>query len=336
MSSQFAHIESFSLKKNPKSKKTDVAGVVGEVTRQPGFCDHVDEVQKPDLLFGMDPQALKTKIISRFDELLKESKGSGVAGPRKDRLVLAAGFFSYPDIECDENFLSWQADCVNYLKSEYGDKLKSVVAHYDEGNPHLHFLLCDLKTLRVDGGLDPAKTAQHEHRQLKKPNTLSQKDALKAFQDRFHDAVGSKYGHERKLGSRERLRGSPKAVRAILAEMKEIEAEKARLEAQKILNNEKAEKLRDLGTRLKAKTILENERSAETLILGKRYSGGLDALDQQFQKWDLIEKEAQKAGDLAKAEQAKNIMLQMRKDVMASPHLVAGLQNRTPKPAWFR
>jgi hypothetical protein len=315
MTSQFAHIESFSIKKNPKAKKTDVAGVCGEVTRAPGFCDHVDEVQKPDLLFGMDPMALKNKINSRFEELNQESKNSGGRALRKDQLVLTAGVFSYPGTECDEKFFEWQTDCVNYLKSEYGQNLKSVVAHYDEGHPHLHFLLCDFKKLRVDGGLDPAKTAQHEHRQLKKTDTLSQKDALKAFQDRFYDQVGAKYGHERKLGSRERLRGSPKAVRAILAEMKEIEDQKLQLK-------EKAQLLR--------------EKASSVLLLEKRFSGGLDAIDQEFQKWSLREKEAQKAGDLAKAEQAKNMMIQMRKDVMASPHLVAGFQNRTPKPAWFR
>lgn len=329
MSSQFAHIESFSLKKNAKSKKTDVAGVCGEVTRSPGFCDHVDEVQKPDLLFGMDPLELHKKINKRFAELREESKGSGVAGPRKDRLVLTAGVFSYPGTECDEDFFEWQADCLNYLKREYGQNLKSVVAHYDEGHPHLHFLLCDLKNLRVDGGLDPAKTAQHEFRQLKKPGTLTQKDALRAFQDRFFKEVGAKYGHARKIGSRERLRGSPKAVRAILAEMKAIEAQKAIIKAE-------SEKVEAQKTQLTEKAKFLREKASSVLLLEKRFSGGLDAIDQEFKKWSLREKEAQKAGDLAKAEQAQKMLIQMRKDVMASPHLVAGFNNRTPKPAWFR
>ena len=328
MQSQFAHIESFSIKKNPKSKKTDVAGVCGEVTRAPGFCDHVDEVEKADLIFGMSPLDLKNKINVRFEELREESKGSGVAGPRKDRLVLTAGVFSYPGDETDETFYEWQADCVDYLKKEYGDNLKSVVAHYDESHPHLHFLLCDLKNLRVDGGLDPAKTAQHEFRQLKKTNTLSQKDALKAFQDNFFNAVGGKYGHQRKIGSRDRLRGSPKAVRAILAEMRLLEQEKQaqkleieKIQRQKIELNEKAQYLR--------------ERARSVVLLEKRFSGGLDALDREFEKWSLREKEAQKMGDLVKAEQAKKMIIQMRADVIASPDLMAGYKNRTPKPAWF-
>jgi hypothetical protein len=329
MESQFAHVESYSIKKNPKSKKTDVAGVCGEMARQPGYCDHVDAIQKPDLLFGMDPMALKNKINSRFEELSQESKDAGGKAKRKDSLVMAAGVFSYPSNDCDEKFFEWQADCINYLKSEYGQSLKTVMAHYDEGKPHLHFILCDLKNLRVDGGLDPAKTAQYEHRQLKKSGTITQADALKAFQDRFHEAVGSKYGHERKIGSRERLRGSPKAVRAILAEMKaieaeklNIEAEKAEVEAQKFKNKEQSQFLR--------------EKASALLLLDKRISGSVDAWELEYKKWDLREKESQKAGDLAKAEQAKNIMIQMRKDVMASPHLVAGFQNRTPKPAWLR
>jgi hypothetical protein len=329
MESQFAHIESFSIKKNPKSKKTDVAGVCGEVTRQPGFCEHVDEVQKPDLLYGMDPLALQSKINIRFEELREESKGSGVAGPRKDRLVLTAGVFSYPGTECDEKFFEWQADCVNYLKKEHGQNLKSVIAHYDEGHPHVHYLLCDLKTLRVDGGLDPAKTAQYEHRQLKKSGTITQADALKAFQNRFYEAVGAKYGHERKIGSRDRLHGSPKAVRAILAEMKAIEAEKLNIEAEKA--EAEAQKFKN-----KEQSQFLREKASALLLLEKRISGSVDAWELEYKKWDLREKEAQKAGELAKAEQAKNIMIQMRKDVMASPHLVAGFQNRTPKPAWLR
>ena len=328
MESQFAHVESYSLKKNPKSKKTDVAGVCGENDRAPGFCDHVDEVKKPDLLYGIPAMELQKKINIRFKELNKESKDAGGRALRKDQLVLTAGVFSYPGTECDEKFFEWQADCVTYLKNENGQNLKSVIAHYDEGHPHIHWLLCDYKTLRVDGGLDPAKTAQHEFRQLKKTDTLSQKDALKAFQDRFHDAVGSKYGHERKLGSRDRLRGSPKAVRAILAEMKLLEQEKQaqnleieKIQRQKIELNEKAQYLR--------------ERARSVLLLEKRFSGGLDALDREFEKWSLREEEAQKMGNLVKAEQAKKMLIQMRADVIASPDLMAGYKNRTPKPAWF-
>lgn len=328
MQGQFAHTESFSLNKNPKSKKTDVAGVCGEVTRSPGFCDHVDEVEKPDLIYGINPLELQTKITVRFKQLKKESKGSGVAGPRKDRLVLTAGIFSYPGTETDETFYEWQADCVDYLKKEYGDNLKSVVAHYDESHPHLHFLLCDLKTLRVDGGLDPAKTAQHEFRQLKKEVTVSQFDALKAFQDRFHAQVGVKYGHERKIGSRDRIRGSPKAVRAILAQIKVLDLEKQvlkleteKIEIEKLQLNEKAQLLKD--------------RAMSVLNLEKRFSDGLIALDAEFEKWNSRAIKAQKAGDDARAEQAQKMIIQMRKDVNDSPFLVAGIEKQKIKPAWF-
>lgn len=327
MKSQFAHIESFSIKKNPKSKKTDVAGVCGEVTRAPGFCDHVDEVQRPDLLFGMDPLALQKKITTRFDELNESSKTAGGRALRKDQLVMTAGFFSYPGTEVDETFLEWSTDCLNFLGNKYGKNLKSVVAHYDEGHPHIHFLLCDLQNLRVDNGLDPAKTAQRDFRQLKKTDTLTQKDALKAFQDDFFNAVGVKYGHARKLGARERLRGSPKAVRAILAEMKLLEEEKLALKKE-------VDELALQKTELNAKAQFLREKAHAVLLLEKRFVSGLDALDQEFEKLSLIAIEAKKSGDFAKAEQVKKQIFKMRDDVLASPALVAGLNKRTTKPAW--
>lgn len=221
---QFAHIESFGLTQTKskgrggfanKASKTTVKGACGEASRIEPFTAHLNQPIDKDLLYGIEPWDLQKLIYATAKKQETEADKVGQRKPRKDRLVLTAGVFSYPHKQPDDRFYEWQADCVSYLKEKYGDNLKSVVAHYDESHPHLHFFLCNTKTLSIIG-LDPAKTAQHAFRTLKDTTAPKQIDALKMWQDDFHKAVSVKYGHERKIGTRARIHGTPKAVRKIL------------------------------------------------------------------------------------------------------------------------
>lgn len=223
---QFARIESYGLaqtkskahgKHANKDAKTTVKGACGEASRIESFTPHLDKPSDKDLLFGMEPWDLQKLIYATAKKQETEADKSGQRKPRKDRLVLTAGVFSYPHKETDEQFFEWQADCISYLKEKYGDNLKSVVAHYDESHPHLHFFLANTKTLSIIG-LDPAKTAQHSFRTLGDKTAPKQQDAIKNWLDDFQTKVSSKYGHKRQIGAmaRARIHGAPRVVRKIL------------------------------------------------------------------------------------------------------------------------
>lgn len=323
--SQFARIESFGLvvSKQAKTKKnkTTILGACAEAARIEGFTAHVENVEPADVVFGINPMALYKEIESRFESQNLQNKADGGRARKKDSLLMSAGVFSYPG-EVDDDFFAWQADCIEYLKKEYGDRFKSAVVHLDESNPHLHFFLCDFKNLVVDQGLDPAKTDQRKQRVLKDGSAIGQKEALEAFQDRFNAGVGVKYGHARKIGSRDRIHGAPKWVRSLLNEIKAIEAEKLKLDEINAKTHDKAELLR--------------EKARSVLLLEKRFSAGLEKLTEFFEQQELKRKALATAGKVGEAMAVRKAMDALRTDFSSNPAIAETLQNRTQKPAWFK
>ena len=231
---QFARIESYALKERKGGSKTTVSGVCKENSRFEDFSRHIDKPMPPDLLFGQDPFLLSLDIAKRAKELDTEAVQAGLPRHRKDKLVMCGGTYSFPialplEGEDASTFESWKSDCLEFLKSKYGEHLKSVVVHLDESHPHLHFLVCDMRSLRVDQGLDPAKTAQYQRRALKNQEAPSQIDAYKSWQDEFHQAVGVKYGHARDSGERKRPRIHGKSTKDVKKALEAIEEADAKL-----------------------------------------------------------------------------------------------------------
>ena len=303
-----------------KKNKTTILGVCAEAARIEGFTDHVEKVEPADVVHGINPMELYKQIASGFETQNVKNKAEGGRARKKDSLLLTAGVFSYPG-GVDEDFYSWQVDCIDYLKKEYGKNFKSAVVHIDEANPHIHFFLCDMKELRVDGGLDPAKTDQRKQRVLKDGSAIGQREALKAFQDRFHDAVGVKYAHARKIGSRDRIHGPPRWVRSILAEMKEVEIQKAKLQETKNKNREEAQFLRD--------------KSKEVVLLEKRFLSGLERIEEFFEDQDLKRKTLIRAGKIGEAEAVCKSIHDLRNDLLSNAAIAATIEKRIKKPAWF-
>jgi len=88
---QFGHVESYGIKTSRargrgananKQAKTNVRGACGEASRISGFCGHVEESEKPTLLFGLDPWALQEKITELANEQEAEAIANGERKPR--------------------------------------------------------------------------------------------------------------------------------------------------------------------------------------------------------------------------------------------------------------
>ncbi|HCI52344.1 MAG TPA: recombinase [Gallionella sp.] len=182
---QFIHISSYSSQASKKSSSTAcVKSIVSEADRKPSYIHHMKEVDAPVILFGCSP----TAAGDLAEAWGKQNK------IRKDGHVLLAGVISV-----NAEFAHWddyKRDCIEWLQDKYGDQLKSVVEHTDEGHPHMHFFVVPRDGERFDG-LHEGEKARNEFRALKQRTTdqnFAYIAAMKTFQTNFHSAVSAGYG----------------------------------------------------------------------------------------------------------------------------------------------
>ena len=206
---QFIHVESYSkvsakkkLNYSNETKGRNVSDIIGEVTRKKGYCDHVEEPEAPNLLYGVHPEELEALTEDYFNNTkLTNSKGVK-RGLRKDSHILLAGVVSL-NRECEGFWEDYKNDSIEWLKEKYGDRLKCVVEHTDEANPHLHFY-CIQNPGEDFNLLHEGKRAfQAEEKKYKKE--IAFKEAMRTFQENFYISVSAKYGLMKTGPKRRRL-----------------------------------------------------------------------------------------------------------------------------------
>lgn len=200
MSFQFIHVESYARKAGKsKAGGLTIKKVADEADRIRGNFRHVQAPQKPIIRFGCTANQA-AKLSAKWAASSKDSIGRGI---REDGLCLLAGIISYPKEKTDwENF---RDDSIEWLKKKYGDCLKSVVEHTDEGHPHIHFYCVPRAGERFETLHDGRQAAQEVKAagKLKGDQNAAYKSAMRAFQDQFSDEVAMSAGLTR-LGPRRR------------------------------------------------------------------------------------------------------------------------------------
>ncbi|VDC33211.1 plasmid recombination protein [Pseudogemmobacter humi] len=236
----FAHKQTYSMKGNSKSRS--VRDIAHKNERLAGACPHVARPQPPIILEGMRPSAVVDLIESRVAEqnrilrgLRKErtARKDVLRAIRVDTHVLIASVFSFPDpvAEMDEaEYLRWRKDAMDFAREDAarnGAEVLSVIEHRDETHPHVHVLavpICADDNMRMD-----AKRCHEGHREQDRHResgwsgspSRSYKQAMRAWQDRYHADVGARHGQSRTGPRRRRL------------DRATWKAERDRLEAQK-------------------------------------------------------------------------------------------------------
>lgn len=199
---QFAHVEGYarsSAKKvkvdpqtgKPTSKpKCNVAEIIGEVLRDQGHCDHVENPQKPTFHFG--DEATMRAIPERIERNCLEWKRQGNKAPRKDTQVLFTEVVSYErGVGTPEDYADWERRNIEEAKRKFGDRLVAILGHpEDEDHPHLHIYVLphfgenpDVKTLHPGHVAVKKAEADAEARGEK----LSPKLAGKIYSDRMRE-----------------------------------------------------------------------------------------------------------------------------------------------------
>jgi vacuolar-type H+-ATPase subunit H len=148
MMSQFIHIEAVSKKgrelyrinKNGKKIITgsiSINSVIGEAERIIEFSKHVDNPQKPHIVYGYTDGFNKLrKMLQEWYDETRDSRGHKV---RQDANSLLSGTASYifkeENLTHEEHFqnvLKYEKNLINALKQEYKNDLFLVVRHDDE------------------------------------------------------------------------------------------------------------------------------------------------------------------------------------------------------------
>lgn len=211
MSYQFIHYENYSInisKKKAKENKSkrenynnettgrNLREVIAEAKREPGNFRHVDHAEEPILLYGLELDEVerlaleyhsKTKIKVNVKGEEKER------GLRKDANIILAGIVSL----AAENIDFWEDyknDAMKYLKNKYGDKLKSVIEHTDEDNPHFHYYVIQNTGENFDLVHDGKRAMLENKDKIKSDQNKEYKKAMREFQKDFWLNVSSKYG----------------------------------------------------------------------------------------------------------------------------------------------
>lgn len=226
---QFIHIEDYSKKGFGKTtgkyktevKQSTIKGVCNEANRVKTFCKHVPAPKQPILLFGVGLAEVEQLTEDYYNNTKTTLKNGKTRALRKDSDALLAGVVSVP-----QNFADWDKykhDTINWLKNKYGHKLKCVVEHTDEPNPHIHFYVVQ------DPGLDfvlvhDGKKAVLESRETDKKKQMNiYKKAMCKFNDDFYTAVSSKYNLERKSQTaRPRLAGTTEEYKQAIKQLEQL------------------------------------------------------------------------------------------------------------------
>jgi len=202
---QFIHIETYSkvsakkkLEKsyNKETKGRNVAEVIAEATREPDFCEHVTLVrpaEPPILLYGVEPEQL-IELTDNYFNNTKLINNKGISrGLRKDSHVLLAGIISL-NREIEDIWNDYKKDAITWLKAKYGDKLKCVIEHTDEENPHLHFYCVQDPGASFDLLHEGKKAFSEVGGKLKYKKEIAFKSAMRDFQESFYNEVSIKHG----------------------------------------------------------------------------------------------------------------------------------------------
>lgn len=212
---QFIHIETYAdiperektvkeLNRSSDVRSTSRKGVLNEARRVNGFCSHVEEPEQPALLYGLNLDEVEMLVDDYKQNFRLIDKNGKERKARSDASVLLAGVVSLQRSDQDI-WDDYKKDAIFYLIEKYGDKLKSVIEHTDEKNPHIHFyvvadrneVLNDLH----DGKKAVSDTRKENRKKINKQDKEKQKglysNAMIAFQDDFYMKVSRNYGLSR-------------------------------------------------------------------------------------------------------------------------------------------
>ncbi|SSC64532.1 hypothetical protein [Ciceribacter selenitireducens] len=222
MGYQFIHLESYARKADAKGRSTDF--IFAEASRQPEASVHVANPAPPVIVFGMGVEAVQEIHDSAAAAATIAVKGGHTRKLAKDKKTLHTIVTSYPatmaEIRSDPakraDAEEWERRTISWLRSQYGDDLKTVIRHEDEEYFHIHAYVVPvdepgMSALKYHPGtmakraiMDNGKDDQ-DKKALSKRADAAYKQAMREWQDSYHQAVAIPCGLTRLGPQRRRL-----------------------------------------------------------------------------------------------------------------------------------
>ncbi len=247
MAFQFIHMTAYSRKGDGKGRSTSY--VFSEARRDPSASIHVPNPTPPVVVMGSTIDEVERLHDAAADVATTTPKGGKPRRIQKSQHTLMTVVASHPhtmeevrtDPEKRREAQEWEKRTVAWLRSEYGDKLLSVVRHEDESYYHLHaYVLPDDPAMRA-AALHPGQAAKaavmaagpldgEDVKALNKRGDQAYRAAMRAWQDSYHETVAIACGLTRLGPQRRRLtraewqaeQTQAKALRTTLERAREV------------------------------------------------------------------------------------------------------------------
>jgi hypothetical protein len=218
-----------------------------EALRKDGHIPHVKAPKPPGILYACSDEIRDDPLkVAELAEAWADSR-KAVTGRAHQRNspVMASTVISLPK-EMIGEWPKFRDASLQWLKEKYGERLKLVIEHLDEENPHAHAYLIPLYGTDKDGlpFSEPFGEVHEGYGESRKTRRGAIEkfgtskgaktgkafvDAMKEYQDRFHHDVARHFNLTR-LGPQKEKLNHTEAVRQ--RDIKKAEAE--RLEAEKL------------------------------------------------------------------------------------------------------
>lgn len=224
---QFMHLQSYSRKANEGGQS--VEQVLAEASRAPEYSKHVADPLPPSLVYGVaadEVRRLHDEMVAAggVEVTLKDGR-TARRGIRKDRHTLMTAVASHPlptDLvntkpDARADYERWRDHNLAWLKARFGDKLVSVIEHWDEKHPHIHAYIlplddptCSARQLNPawqakEKAMETARAAGHEDKAALKLGNAAYRAKARELQDHYYEHVSLACGLTRTGPKRERL-----------------------------------------------------------------------------------------------------------------------------------
>lgn len=306
---QFIHLESYARKADAKGRSTDF--IFAEASRKPEASVHVSNPLPPVVVFGVGIEDVKQMHDDAAAAATIAVKGGHIRKVAKDKKTLHTVIASYPatmdEIRADptkqKQAMEWEKGTIGWLRSQYGDDLKSVIRHEDEEYFHIHAYVVPLdepgmSALKFHPGtaakravMDSGKEDE-DKKALSKRADAAYKQAMRQWQDNYHEAVAAPCGLTRLGPQRRRLtrdewhreQVQAKALQVTLERAKQVRSsgeafvERTKSEAASIRTDAAQEKEAAARAAQAALAVEERARKAreeaeQAIEYAERYSG---------------------------------------------------------------
>lgn len=260
---QFLHVETYSIIASKDNKRQSARNVAAEADRFALACPHINNLRQPVRLYGCSAN----EVVDLAEKIFKSAKDKLGRKIRKDANIILAGVTSYPVpiselTPSDEYLKKWIFLNLQFFKEKYGEQYKSAIAHVDEKYFHIHFFVLPevtSKNILNFSAIHDGILARESASQLgAKAKMRAYTEAMRAFQDEYHDKVGAPCGLTREGPKRRRLtrkewvheQKSAERLAKATSRIEQIQSAARKVKLQQlVIRNEKASNVASNATR---------------------------------------------------------------------------------------